>query len=48
MVPKLFEILFLLALIAPALTVLVGVALLFVPTGIKRAETARGRRVTPA
>jgi hypothetical protein len=38
MVPKLFEILFILALATPPLAVVLGLALMFVPTRTKRAS----------
>jgi hypothetical protein len=43
MVPKLFEILFTLALAAPPLAVVMGIAILFVPTRARRASKSERR-----
>jgi hypothetical protein len=45
MVPKLFEILFILALTAPVVAVVLGIALLFVPARIQGVASGREHRV---
>jgi hypothetical protein len=47
MVPKVFEILFVLALTAPVFAIVVGVAALFVPARTKRVASTREHQ-TPA